>query len=235
MKDGKYVVLAVDDEIEFLDSLELFLTKENIVLYKIDNGEEALHIFEKDKPDLLVLDVIMDGMDGFQVLRKVREKSKIPTIMLTARSNDYDKILGLELGADDYITKPCNPLEVVARIKAQIRRNYCYRTEVMQEREEVQAFGLTLNYAEGTVMKAGKDIALTRTEYKILELLLKNQGRIFTKQQIFAYVWDNEYCGDDSTIMMHISNLRNKIEDDSKKPIMIKTVKGLGYKFEKNQ
>ena len=235
MEDGKYVVLAADDEIESLEALELFLKRENIVLYKACDGEEALKLFTSRKPDLILLDIIMEGMDGFTVLRRIREESKVPAIMITARNHDYDKILGLELGADDYITKPYNPLEVVARVKAQIRRNYCYKDNAVQEAAEIHAFDLTLNDAECTVRKAGKEILLTRTEYKILELLMKNQGRIFTKQQIFAYAWGEKYYGEDSTIMMHISNLRNKIEDDSKKPVMIKTVKGLGYKFEKNQ
>ena len=235
MENKRYVVLAVDDEMELLDSLELFLKNENIIFHKVENGEAALSFFESNRPDLILLDVIMDGEDGFSILRKIREKSKVPAIMVTARNNDYDKILGLELGADDYITKPYNPLEVVARIKALLRRTYSYKQEEVQNKEEIKAFDLVLNLAECSVTKGKNDINLTRTEYKILELLMKNQGRIFTKQQIFTYAWEDTYYGEDNTIMMHISNLRNKIEDDSKKPVMIKTIKGLGYKFEKDK
>lgn len=235
MEDGKYVVLAADDEIELLDTLELFLKQENILLCKVGNGTEALREFESRKPDLIILDVIMGEMDGFSVLRRIRENSNVPAIMMTAKSNDYDKILGLELGADDYVTKPYNPLEVVARVKAQLRRSYCYKEDAGLAKEEIHAFGLTMNCAECSLHKAGKEISLTRTEYKILELLMKNPGRIFTKQQIFTYAWEDTYYGDDNTIMMHISNLRNKIEDDSKRPVMIKTIKGLGYKFEKDK
>ncbi len=234
MEDKKYVILAVDDEMELLDSLELFIKSEDILFYKVSNGEDALSFLESKKADLILLDVIMKGEDGFSILRKIREKSKVPAIMVTARSNDYDKILGLELGADDYITKPYNPLEVVARVKALLRRSYSYK-EDMQKQEEIQAFDLVLNYVECSVTKAGKEIILTKTEYKILELLMKNPGRIFTKQQIFTYAWEDTFYKEDSTVMMHISNLRNKIEDDSKNPIMIKTIKGLGYKFEKEK
>ena len=183
----------------------------------------------------VLLDVMMPGMDGFSVLRKIREISKIPALMMTARTEDYDKILGLELGADDYITKPYNPLEVMARIKAQLRRCYDYQEEKKGEGEILKAFGLELNLRECSLKKQGREIALTKTEFKILELLMKSPGRIYTKQQIFEYSWEEPFMGDEGTVMVHISNLRNKIEDEPKKPEMIRTVKGLGYRFEKEQ
>lgn len=233
MKDGRFVVLAADDEVELLDTLELFMGKENMQLIKAADGVTVLELFETYQPDIVLLDVMMPGIDGFAVLRKIREKSRIPALMMTARTEDYDKILGLELGADDYITKPYNPLEVMARVKAQLRRCYDYQ-EAKEETEVLCAFNLELNPAECQVWKGGKEISLTKTEFKILELLMKTPGRIYTKQQIFDYSWEDTYMGDDSSIMVHISNLRNKIEDEPKKPKLIKTIKGLGYKFEKD-
>lgn len=235
MTDGIYVILAADDEVELLDALELFMGRENMRLVKAADGVAALELFEKEQPDLVLLDVMMPGMDGFAVLRKIREKSKVPAFMMTARTEDYDKILGLELGADDYITKPYNPLEVMARVKAQLRRCYDYQEQNGQDEDSkvLKAFNLELNLTECVLKKSGQEIALTKTEFKILELLMKTPGRIYTKQQIFDYSWEDSYMGDDGTVMVHISNLRNKIEDEPKKPVMIKTIKGLGYKFEK--
>lgn len=235
MRDGKFVVLAADDEVELLDALELFMGKENMIMVKAASGRAALKLFYEEKPDMVLLDVMMPEMDGFSVLRKIREISKIPALMMTARTEDYDKILGLELGADDYITKPYNPLEVMARVKAQLRRCYDYQEEKHRGSEILNAFGLELNLGECMLKKQGREIALTKTEFKILELLMKSPGRIYTKQQIFEYSWDEPFLGDEGTVMVHISNLRNKIENDPKKPRMIKTVKGLGYRFEKEQ
>jgi len=229
----EYKVLAADDETELLDALELYTERENIKLIKADNGITALELFRSEKPHLVLLDIMMPGLDGFAVLKKIREESKIPAIMLTARGEDYDKILGLELGADDYITKPYNPMVVVARIKAQLRRNYDYKDNNVSESKEIKCFGLLLNKDEGIVTKNGKPVELTKTEFLILELLMQNQGRIFTKQQIFDHAWNGDYIADDNTIMVHISNLRAKIEDNPKTPIILKTIKGLGYKIEK--
>ncbi len=229
----EYKVLAADDETELLDALELYTERESIKLIKADNGITALELFRSEKPHLVLLDIMMPGLDGFAVLKKIREESKIPAIMLTARVEDYDKILGLELGADDYITKPYNPMVVVARIKAQLRRNYDYKDNNAVESKEIKCFDIVLNKDEGAVTKGGKAIELTKTEFLILELLMQNRGRIFTKQQIFDYAWDSGYIADDNTVMVHISNLRAKIEDNPKAPEILKTIKGLGYKIEK--
>ncbi len=229
----EYKVLAADDETELLDALELYTERENIQLIKADNGITALDLFRSEKPHLVLLDIMMPGLDGFAVLKKIREESKIPAIMLTARGEDYDKILGLELGADDYITKPYNPMVVVARIKAQLRRNYDYKDNNAAESKEIKCFDIILNKDEGIVTKGGKAAELTKTEFLILELLMQNRGRIFTKQQIFDYAWDSGYIADDNTVMVHISNLRAKIEDNPKTPKILKTIKGLGYKIEK--
>ncbi len=229
----EYKVLAADDETELLDALELYTERENIKLIKTDNGITALELFRSEKPHLIMLDIMMPGLDGFAVLKKIRDESKIPAIMLTARGEDYDKILGLELGADDYITKPYNPMVVVARIKAQLRRNYDYKDNNATESKEIKCFDIALNKDEGIVTKRGKLIELTKTELLILELLMQNRGRIFTKQQIFDFAWDSGYIADDNTVMVHISNLRAKIEDNPKTPKILKTIKGLGYKIEK--
>jgi len=234
MREQKYVVLAADDERELLDTLELFLQRENIILVKAADGREALSLFKEEQPDLVLLDIMMPKLDGFSVLRKIRETSLVPAIMMMARSQDYDKILGLELGADDYVTKPYNPMEVTARIKAQLRRTYSYAVP-FEENVVYEMFGLAVDTRECSVKKHGGDIFLTRTEYRILELLIKSPGRIYTKQQIYDYAWEEPYLGDDAALMVHISNLRNKIEDDPKHPVMIKTVKGLGYRFEKEK
>ncbi|WP_408072635.1 response regulator transcription factor [Butyrivibrio sp. JL13D10] len=226
----EYTVLGADDEVEILDSLELFLSKEGIRLIKADNGISALELYKKEKPQMVLLDVMMPGIDGFSVLRKIRDISHVPVIMLTAKNEDYDKILGLELGADDYISKPFNPMEVVARIKAQLRRNYDYHESFDNV---FKAFGIELNTDAKSVTTGGESISLTGTEYKILELLMPHPGHIFTKQQISEYVWESDYAADDSTIMVHISNLRNKLKKADKDVAMIKAVKGLGYKFEK--
>ncbi|MBQ7066807.1 MAG: response regulator transcription factor [Lachnospiraceae bacterium] len=230
----EYKILAADDETELLDALELYMLRENLSLIKAANGVEALNLFHKEKPHMVLLDVMMPGMDGFSVLRKIREESKVPAIMLTARGEDYDKILGLELGADDYITKPYNPMVVVARIKAQLRRNYDYQENSSKD-NIMTCHNISLNSKEGTVTKNGELIELTRTEFKILELLIKTPGRIYTKQQIFDYVWGDDPVAYDNTVMVHISNLRAKIEEQPKAPRLLKTIKGLGYKLEKEK
>lgn len=229
----KYKVLAADDEIELLEALELYTEREDIELIRADNGVSALALFQKEKPHLVLLDIMMPGMDGFAVLKRIRAESNVPVIMLTARDADYDKILGLEIGADDYITKPYNPMVVVARIKAQLRRNYDYQETSGVKSPELKCFDIVLNKEEGSVSKAGQSIELTKTELRILELLMENRGRILTKQQIFDYAWEGDYIADDNTIMVHISNLRAKIEENPKSPQILKTVKGLGYKIEK--
>ncbi len=176
---------------------------------------------------------MMPGLDGFAVLRKIRQTSRIPAIMLTAKDQDYDKILGLELGADDYITKPYNPLEVVARIKAQLRRNYDYRQEIKEEKQELSWRGVRMNLEEGTVKRGERSIEVTSTEFGILKMFLERPGAIFTKRQIFERVWEEPYAGDDNTVMVHISNLRKKLEEGEEGTPLIRTVKGLGYKAEK--
>lgn len=233
MDEKRWKILAADDETELLDTLELFFKRENIEFIKAADGLEAIEQFRSNSPDLVLLDIMMPGLDGFSVLQKIREVSKIPAIMITARVEDYDKILGLTLGADDYVTKPYNPLEVVARVKAQLRRNYDYQDNSQKNTSIIKAFNLELDKEQCIMKKDGEPILLTKTEYRIMELLMSSPGRIYTKQQIFDYAWEEMYLGDDSTIMVHMSNLRSKIEKNPKKPDYLKTIKGLGYKFEK--
>lgn len=231
----RYQILAADDEVELLDVLELYLEREGIGIRKAADGLEAMNIFRKEEVQLVLLDIMMPGLDGYAVLRKIRETSKIPAIMLTAKSEDYDKILGLELGADDYITKPYNPLEVVARIKAQLRRNYDYaETGTAKDSAKMLSHkGFTLYEEEGTAYYGDLEIELTSTEFKILRLLMGQPGRIYTKQQIFEQVWGDSFEGAENTVMVHISNLRGKLEQISGESMLIRTIKGLGYKLER--
>lgn len=230
----KYTVLAADDEAELLDALELYFEKEGIALIKTYDGVSALKKFKEHEVHLVLLDVMMPGMDGFAVLRKIRETSKLPAIMLTARDQDYDKILGLELGADDYITKPFNPLEVLARVKAQLRRSYDYHGACKTEEGVLTNGRISLYDNEGRASVAGIALELTSIEYKILQLFMAYPGRIYTKKQIFERAWGEESIVDESAVVMvHISNLRNKLRAAGAADC-IKTVKGLGYRMEKD-
>jgi len=231
-----YTVLAADDEIELLEVLQLYLEKEGISLLKAADGLEALELFRASEVHLLLLDIMMPKMNGYNVLKEIRKSSSIPAIMLTAKDSDHDKIIGLELGADDYITKPFNPLEVAARIKAQLRRNYEFlsREDAESEAREFQIGSLVLNVMEGTLTKGGAQVPLTSTEFKILSLFMEHPGQVFTKKQIFEHVWNDYYVEDDNSLLVHLSNLRSKIEDDPKHPAFLHTVKGLGYKFSKD-
>jgi len=227
-----YTVLAADDEQELLDVLELYLAKDGIRLVKAKDGREALERFRDHNVHLVLLDVMMPGPDGYSVLREIRAASTVPAIMISARSADHDKILGLELGADDYVTKPFNPMEVAARVKAQLRRTYELNGHAG---EAPLAVGdLVLYPDEGRVERAGVNIALTSTEFRILRLLLGAPGKVFTKGQIYEAVWHGRLGEADSAlVLVHLSNLRNKIETDPRRPRYLKTIKGLGYKIQK--
>ena len=230
----EFTVLGADDELELLDALELYLVKENIRLLKAGDGRQALSILQANDVHLLLLDIMMPELDGYTVLREVRKNIRIPVILISARGADHEKILGLDLGADDYIAKPFNPLEVTARVKAQLLRNY-YFNEPKDAQASISLHGLKLDNQAYTLTKNGVDIPLTSTEYKILSYLMDSPGRIFTKRQIYEYVWNDYYIENDGTLMMHLSNLRAKIEDNPKQPVIIKTVKGIGYKIEKEK
>ena len=222
-------ILIAEDEQDIRNLLELHLLKEGYTVFKAVNGLEALDILKKEHIHLALLDVMMDGIDGFNLLKMLREWSQIPVIFLTAKIEDDDKILGLGLGADDYVIKPFKPVELMARIKSNLRRCYKYSGE----NELIKIGNLELSKEGCTVKKDVEIVTLNAKEFKILEMLMSNIGRVFTKKQIYENVWQEEYLGDDNTIMVHISHLRDKIEEDPKNPCKIKTIRGIGYRFEK--
>ncbi|WMJ81050.1 response regulator transcription factor [Clostridium sp. MB40-C1] len=223
-------ILIAEDEQDIRELLELHLSKEGYTIYQAENGIEALKIFDSEHIDLALLDVMMPYIDGFKVLKKIRSTSEIPVIFLTARVEDTDKILGLGLGADDYIVKPFSPIEVIARVAAQLRRYYKYTNGHINS---TLAIGdLKLDKESFTLYKNDKVVDLNPKEYKILELLMENPGKVYTKKQLYEAVWQDPYYGDDNTIMVHISHLRDKIEDIPKSPKHLKTVRGIGYKLE---
>ena len=220
-------ILIAEDDRDIRDLLRLYLEGEGFRVLEAENGAQALTLAREQTPDMAILDVMMPEMNGFEMTRALRRYSNIPILILSARSQDNDKILGLNLGADDYIAKPFNPVEIVARVKAQLRRASRAGSDLLTVGE------LTLDTASFQLTKAGKQILLTPMEYKILALLMRSPGRIFTKVQLYEGAVGPYFEGDDNTMMVHISKLREKIEDDPKAPRHIITVRGLGYKLEK--
>ena len=228
-----YKILIADDEEEIVEILELYLEKDGFQVIKAGDGLEAWKLIQKIKIDIAILDIMMPNIDGFNLTKKIRENYNIPIIILSAKNQDNDKILGLGLGADDYITKPFNPLEVSARVQAQLRRFYNLNPNIAGDNKEILIGKVALDTFNMGVKVNKREVILTSLEYKILKLLMEKAGKIFTKREIFELVWEEHYFGDDSTIMVHISNLREKIETNPRKPIYLKTIRGLGYKFEK--
>lgn len=223
-------VLVVEDESDIRELLELHLLKEGYKVFTAKDGEEALEIFNKEKIDIALLDVMMPKVNGFKVIKSIREVSDIPIIFITARGEEEDKILGLGLGADDYVSKPFSPSEVIARVQAHLRRYFSYSHN---NREELIYSDLILDKKSCEVRKDGEIIQLNAKEYKLLYLFMENVGRVFTKKQLYENVWEEDYYGDSNTIMVHISHLRDKIEGNPKNPSYLKTVRGIGYKMEK--
>jgi len=233
----KRSVLIVDDQPEIVELLKLYLEKEGYHVEEAYDGVQALTILKKNREiDLVLVDLMMPYMDGFQFIKEVRQSFHLPILIISAKNEDHDKILGLGLGADDFIPKPFNPLEVIARVQAHLRRSYNYSTESSPATlKRIEAGDLLLDEETFTLRKDGTSINLTKTEYKILELLMSSPGRVYTKQQIFEKVWNDYYYGgeEDNTINVHMSKIREKIEEKPRSPQYIKTVRGLGYKFEK--
>lgn len=221
-------ILVVDDEIEIVELVDLYLRK-NYTVVKAYDGEEGLMKINQKEIDLAIIDIMMPNMDGYRLIENIRKTKEIPIIIISAKSQSCDKIVGLDIGADDYITKPFDPLELVARVKSQLRR-YCKFNKVERKENKVIENNLSLDKEKLRVEKDGQEIYLTSTEYKILELLMCNKNRIFTKKHIFESVWEEDYISEDNAIMVHMSKLRNKIEDEDNK--YIKTIRGLGYKFQ---
>lgn len=226
-------ILLVDDEQEILDLLEIYLKNEGFLLLRASNGEEALEVLKQKEVDLIILDIMMPRMDGIQACMKIREEKHMPIIMLSAKSQDMDKIMGLSTGADDYMTKPFNPLELVARVKSQLRRYKRLNVAVPRLEEEIEIDDLVINTATHEVKVEGRDIKLTPREFAILELLARNRGIVFSIQKIYESVWNEMFYESDNTVMVHIRKIREKLETTPRQPKYIKTVWGVGYKIEK--
>lgn len=227
-----YNVLVVDDEREIRDAIEIYLQNESIRVYKAGDGLEALDVLTEQEIHLIILDIMMPRMDGITATFKIRQEKNIPIIMLSAKSEDTDKILGLNVGADDYVTKPFHPLELVARVKSQLRR-YTNLGNYKSAEDEIQVRGLTLNKTTKTVTVDDNDVRLTATEYKILELLMENKGRVFSIEEIYERVWREPYLNAENTVAVHVRRIREKIEINPKEPKYLKVVWGIGYKIEK--
>lgn len=227
-------ILVCDDDKEIVEAIEIYLKQEGYQILKAYDGEQALDMLNKNEVHLLIIDVMMPKLDGIRATLKIREESSIPIIILSARSEDSDKILGLNIGADDYITKPFNPLELVARVKSQLRRY----TKLGNAAEVSQAVytvgGLMINDDLKEVSVDGDVVKLTPIEYNILLLLVKNQGKVYSIEQIYENIWNEDAIGADNTVAVHIRHIREKIEINPKEPRYLKVVWGVGYKVEKN-
>lgn len=226
-------ILVVDDEKEIADLIELYLKNENYHVFKFYTAQEALACIEHEKVDLAVLDIMMPGIDGFTILRKIRETLNFPVIMLTAKEEEIDKINGFSLGADDYITKPFRPLELVARVKAQIRRFTFYNQGSKQQEDIIDFAGLVINKNTRQVFLNERPISLTPTEFAILWYLCANRGTVISSEQLFQEIWGEKYFSSNNTVMVHIRHLREKMKDAAENPKYIKTVWGVGYTIEK--
>ena len=231
-----YNILVCDDDKEIVEAIEIYLTQEGYRILKAYDGTEALEMLEREEVHLLLLDVMMPKLDGIRATLKIREKNSIPIIILSAKSEDADKILGLNVGADDYVTKPFSPLELVARVKSQPRRYTQLGGTAQNENDKIYSVGgLRINDDLKEVTVDGELVRLTPIEYNILLLLMKNQGRVFSINQIYEMIWNEEAIGADNTVAVHIRHIREKIEINPKEPRYLKVVWGVGYKIEKVQ
>ncbi len=225
-------ILVLDDEKEIADLVELYLQNENYHIYKFYKSEEAINCIDTEKIDVAILDVMIEGKDGFEICRYIREKGlKFPIIMLTAKIEDNDKIKGLTLGADDYITKPFNPLELVARVKSALRRYTLYNGENVSK-NIIEINGLTIDKAKHKCLLYEQKVDLTPIEFEILLYLAENRGKVISSEELFEKVWKEKYLDSNNTIMVHIRRIREKLNEDTKHPKFIKTVWGVGYKIE---
>lgn len=227
-------ILVCDDDKQIVEAIDIYLTGEGFRVLKAYDGFDALEILDKESADLLIIDVMMPGLDGIRTTLKIRETSSIPIIILSAKSEDTDKILGLNIGADDYLTKPFNPLELVARVKSQLRR-YTQLGNMNQHgnSQVYKCGGLQINDENKEVTVDGEPIKLTPIEYNILFLLVKNAGKVFSIDQIYEQIWNEEAIGADNTVAVHIRHIREKIEINPREPRYLKVVWGVGYKIEK--
>lgn len=228
----KYNVLVVDDEEEITEAIEIYLKNEGIRVFKAKDGIDALMLLEEEEIHLIIMDIMMPRMDGIKATFKIRESKNIPIIMLSAKSEDMDKILGLNVGADDYMTKPFNALELVARVKSQLRR-YIDLGNYTKNSDKIAIKGLVLDKKTKMVTVDGEEIRLTAIEYRILELLMENKGRVFSIEEIYEKAWKQPYYNGENTVAVHIRRIREKIEINPREPRYLKVVWGIGYKIEK--
>lgn len=226
-------ILVCDDDKAIVEAIDIYLTQEGHHILKAYDGEEAIQILNNNPVDLLVIDIMMPKLDGIRATLKIREKNVLPIIILSAKSEDADKILGLNVGADDYVTKPFNPLELVARVKSQLRR-YTQLGAMTEKKENIyETGGLMIDDDRKEVTVDGESVKLTPIEYRILLFLVQNQGRVFSINQIYENIWNEEAIAADNTVAVHIRHIREKIEINPKEPRYLKVVWGLGYKVEK--
>ena len=226
-------VLVVDDDREIVNVIEIYLKNEGLNVLKAYDGIQAIQQLRENEIHLILMDIMMPKLDGIQTTLKIREQNQIPIILVSAKGEDTDKIIGLNLGADDYIVKPFNPLELVARVKSQLRRYVTFSGSFGERDNVLQCDGLVINNTTKEVLVDGEPVRLTPIEYKILHLLMQNQGRVFSIDEIYEKVWNEPSFNAENTVAVHIRRIREKIEFDPKKPKYLKVVWGLGYKIEK--
>lgn len=227
-------ILVCDDDKDIVEAIDIYLTQEGYEVLKAYDGDEAIKVLKRNEVDLLIMDVMMPRLDGIRATLKIRENMSLPIIILSAKSEDADKILGLNIGADDYMTKPFNPLELVARVKSQLRRyTQLGSTARSDNQSEFRTGGLVIRDDLKEVTVDGEKVKLTPIEYNILLVLVKNQGKVFSINQIYENIWNEEAIGADNTVAVHIRHIREKIEINPKEPRYLKVVWGVGYKVEK--
>ena len=231
--DKKETILVCDDDKNIVDAIEIYLTQEGYRVVKAYDGEEAIEKLQKEDIQLLIIDVMMPKLDGIRATLEIRKFSTIPIIVLSAKSEDVDKILGLNVGADDYVTKPFNPLELIARVRSNVRRYTMLGSEAKTNQNICTIGGLTINDETKEVTVDGENVKLTPIEYNILFFLAKNAGKVFSIEQIYENIWNEEAVGADNTVTVHIRHIREKIEINPKEPRYLKVVWGIGYKVEK--
>jgi len=235
---GKPTILVVDDESHIVELVKFNLEKEGYHVITAENGKEAAEMAKMKKPDLIILDVMLPEMDGYEVCRIIQKDSEIsdtPIIMLTAKCEEIDKVLGLEIGADDYVTKPFSPRELLARVKARLRRAAKQKPETDDGKGIIRMDGLVIDPERFEVQLAGTRLDLTPKEFELIRFLAKSPGRVLTRDFLLENIWGYEYIGDTRTVDVHIRHLRQKIESDPANPIYIETVRGIGYKFKEKR
>ncbi len=226
-------ILVCDDDREIVDAIEIYLSQDGYQIFKAYDGEQAIEVLKKEDIHLLIMDIMMPRLDGIRATLKIREHSSIPIIILSAKSEDTDKILGLNIGADDYITKPFNPLELAARVKSNLRRYTSLGSLSAENKSVYQVGGLVINDDTKQVTVDDEPVKMTPIEYNILLLLVKNQGRVFSIDQIYESIWNEDAIGADNTVAVHIRHIREKIEINPREPRYLKVVWGVGYKIDK--